>query len=141
MSSAWEDQTEVNIREWAGRRKQKPVRSPESRSKRIPGLFGIEARPERPRGLGGRYRLLICPKVSRLQNEKTATFRTMGVAVSSVYKQRLDGGVLEGDWWPGLPILGWNTLEPSNHALEQRAAITHQPEQIPWEIETTVQQV
>ena len=39
------------------------------------------------------------------------------------------------------PILGWNTFEPSNHPLEQSAGITHQPEQIRWEIETTVQQV
>ena len=32
------DQTKVNIREWASRRKQKPVRRPESRSERLRGL-------------------------------------------------------------------------------------------------------
>ena len=48
-------QTAVNIREWAGRRKQKPVRRPELRSKRLRCLFGIEGRLERPCGLEGRY--------------------------------------------------------------------------------------
>ena len=40
-SSVSEDQTEVNIREWAGRRKQKSIRRLESRSKRLRCLFGI----------------------------------------------------------------------------------------------------
>ena len=35
------DQTAFNIREWASRRKQKPVRGPESPSKRLRCLFGI----------------------------------------------------------------------------------------------------
>ena len=38
---ALRDQTKINIREWAGRRKQKPVTSPESRSKCLRCLFGI----------------------------------------------------------------------------------------------------
>ena len=59
-SSVSEDQTSVNIRERAGRRKQKPVRVPDSRSKRIWCFFGIPVtRPERPRGLEGRYRLTL----------------------------------------------------------------------------------
>ena len=49
----------VNIRERAGRRQQKPVRRPESRSKRILCLFGIWVRVWRPRGLEG-Y-LELCP--------------------------------------------------------------------------------
>ena len=42
---ALRDQTAFNIREGAGRRKQKPLRRSESRSKRIRSFFGI-------RGLG-----------------------------------------------------------------------------------------
>ena len=53
------DQTALNIRERAGRRKQKPVRSPESSSKRIRCLFGIQGRPEHPRGLEGPSRLAL----------------------------------------------------------------------------------
>ena len=34
-------QTEVNIRQPAGRRKRKPVTGPESRSERLRGTFGI----------------------------------------------------------------------------------------------------
>ena len=58
MSSAWEDQTEVNIRERGGRRKQKPVRRPESRSRRLRFLFGT-LRLERSRGLESHYGVLI----------------------------------------------------------------------------------
>ena len=47
----------INIRERAGRRKQKPVRRLYSRSKRLRCLFGIWVRLEHPRGLEGPYRL------------------------------------------------------------------------------------
>ena len=40
-SSVKEDQTRINIRERAARRKQKPVRGPDWRSKRLRCLFGI----------------------------------------------------------------------------------------------------
>ena len=53
------DQTADNIRERAARRKQKPVRRPESRSKRLRSLFGIRAEVECPRGLEGRLRLVL----------------------------------------------------------------------------------
>ncbi len=52
-------QTAFNIREWAGRRKQKPVRGPESRSKRVRCLFGIQGRLEWFRALEGRYRIAL----------------------------------------------------------------------------------
>ena len=65
------DQTAINIRERAGGRKQKPVRRPESRSKRLRYLFGIWGRQELPRGLEGRYRLAH-------PNEKTATSEAGG---------------------------------------------------------------
>ena len=54
---ALRDQVALNIRERAGRRKQKPVTRPESRSKRIRCLFGIRGRLGHCRGLEGRYRL------------------------------------------------------------------------------------
>ena len=61
---ALRDQTAFNIRERAGRRKQKAVRCPDWRSKRIRCLFGIGVRLECPRGLEGRYRLapLVLPR-------------------------------------------------------------------------------
>ncbi len=52
--SAWKDQTEFNIREWAGRRKHSLVRSLYLRSKRLRCLFGIVGRLEGRRGLEGR---------------------------------------------------------------------------------------
>ena len=54
-------QTAFNIREWGGRRKQKAVRGPESRSKRMRCLFGNWDNLEHPRGLEGRYRLPFGP--------------------------------------------------------------------------------
>jgi len=51
---ALRDQTALNIREWGGRRKQEPIRCPESRSKRLWCLFGILGRLERFRGLESR---------------------------------------------------------------------------------------
>ena len=59
MSSACDNQTEVNIRERSSRRKQKHVRRLYSRSERLRDLFGIRGRLERPRGLEGRYGVLI----------------------------------------------------------------------------------
>ena len=47
----------LNIRERAGRRKQKRVRRPESLSRCIRRLFGILGRLECPRGLEGRLEL------------------------------------------------------------------------------------
>ena len=53
-------QSKVNIREWAGGRKQKPVRRPEWPPKRLRGLFGIQGEGvECSRGLEGRYRLVL----------------------------------------------------------------------------------
>ena len=68
---AWKDQTAFNIRERAGRRKQKPVTRPESRSKRLRYLFGIRGRLERCRGLDGPLlactpRLVANPNIQRV---------------------------------------------------------------------------
>ena len=52
-----EAQTAVNIRERAGKRKQKYVTSPESPSKRLRCLFGIQVGLECPRGLEGHLAL------------------------------------------------------------------------------------
>ena len=48
-TGALRDQTEVNIREWAGGRKQKPVRRPELCSAYLRGVFGILGKVDRPR--------------------------------------------------------------------------------------------
>ena len=53
------DQTVVNIRERAGRRKQKPVRGLYLPSERVRYLFGIWVRLGRTRGLEGRYWLVL----------------------------------------------------------------------------------
>ena len=80
--------TAFNIREWDGRRKQKPVRGPESRSKRFRDLFGILGRLERPRGLEGRYWLadlrLNMPGHLAHPERQDGHLRTMGVAVRLV---------------------------------------------------------
>ena len=52
-----EAQTAVNIRERAGKRKEKYVTSPESPSKRLRCLFGIQVGLECPRGLEGHLAL------------------------------------------------------------------------------------
>ena len=45
-------------------------------------LARLRRRLDRPRGLGGRYRLLICPKVVAPPERANGHLRTMGVAVT-----------------------------------------------------------
>ncbi len=70
-------QTEVNIRERVGRRKQKPVRRLYSRSECLRCLFGIWVRLECSRGLEGRYGIA---HLSTNQPEREdGPLRTIGV--------------------------------------------------------------
>ena len=66
------DQTTLNIRERAGRRKQCPFRRPYSRSERIRPLFGILDRLERCRGLESHCGGADLPRASQRRSGRLA---------------------------------------------------------------------